>query len=154
MRWHKSLGVQDPRKVYYLNAGGCKKERSGSTSGVSSPFSVNVVQEDHRSSFIIEKGLKDIKLYLSGILSTKMVPSLDCFSSSLHTSSPFLYWSRTFPVGIIFLLRIIKTEAVGPPVASRSRRFNIATRIVDSLQKFLYRVTSIKKSAGENFCYS
>jgi hypothetical protein len=153
--WHKPLGVQEPIKVY-SKMEVVEKKGPARQVGCFSFFpskTLNVVQEDgHLISLsdIIEKGSKDIKGYLFAISKFLRNPCEVGLFGFVVISSLFLPIVLTyvvtfpflvlFPLGIVFLLRIIKTEPV--QVTSQIRGL-LAIRIVESLQRFRYWLTSI-----------
>jgi hypothetical protein len=147
--WHKPLGVQEPIKVYLKTE---VVEKKGPARQVD-VYVENDLQEDGHLSYsdsVMEKGLEVVKDFLSltsEFLRNPCKYSLFAFLFGLFLYLPiFLTYVITFPffvlfpLGIVFLLGIIKTE----PVQVRSQnRGLLATRIIESLQQFRYRATSI-----------
>jgi hypothetical protein len=146
--WHKPLGVQEPIQVYLKTE---VEEKKGLARQVG-VYVENDLQEDGHFSYsdIIEKGLTFVEDAFSDITDFLRNPCEDgvveflfglflglSISLTYVITFPFLV---LFPLGIVFLLGIIKTEPV--QVRSQSRGL-LATRIVESLQQFRYRVTSI-----------
>jgi hypothetical protein len=161
--WNKPLGVQEPIKVYLKTE---VVENNGPVQqvGCFSFFmskTLNALQEDSLISFsdIIQRGLNDLVAILSGISRFFRNPCEDgffVFLGALYFHLPFaLIYVITFPffilfpLGIVFILRIIKTEPVGPQVTSLSRGL-LTTQIIEFLQELRYWLTSIVSNFVES----
>jgi len=137
--WHKPLGVQEPMRIYFTEA---TPERHGPQS---------VTNPDITASYVISKVHKWIKEIAGDIVKFLRNPEDLCDALLKYVIViPFLlfllfsfYIFLPFPLGIILLLKILKTQSVpGGVDGSLHQRPLIATQIVLALRKLRLRLTS------------
>ena len=147
--WHKPLGIQEPVRIYFKTDAMAEEHRSVMSDGTPKISARN----------LISKVGEGIRGEATGIFNTLMDPCnegvfMAVFSlffalplSVLLTS--ILCLLLPFPLGIIFLLKILQTKPVteGPS----DGRGLIAARVLLSLRKFRYRLTSYIARVSEGW---
>ena len=156
--WHKPLGVQDPVQIYFkVETEKVNKvdEVPQVDAGLPIPSlqRLNILQDHGQISFdvVISKSWGLIKEIASNLTEFLMDPcdGIPFFASILVLLflPIFLIYFMTlpffilFPLGTIFLLRVIKTEPTPREMPLQSRGL-LANRIVSSLRTFRFRLTS------------
>ena len=156
--WHKPLGVQEPLKIYLkVETEGIKQidevRRVSAGLTILCCQVLNILQTDDQISFddVISKTWRFVKMigsFVEVIFSSPCSDGVVDFFGAFFVFLPVLViYVITlpifilFPLGIVFLLRVIKTEPTRQDTPSQSRGL-LANRIVSLLQTFRYRLTS------------
>ena len=145
--WHKPLGVQEPVKIYWKT--GARQAESDATQQVSIEgrnFGLSFGDVVSRGWTAINGGVAPILVFLRNPAEGGCIVAL--FMLFITIPLTFTYtitfpFFVLFPLGIILLLRIIKTKPVPQEIEeSFQSRGLLAARMVGTLQRFSYRMTS------------
>ena len=152
--WHKPLGVQDPVRVYYrleavtLVAADDHLDTSNFESVITIKGVLSSIAGDFKSGLAsVRKVTHDIVGLLEdggGIIVIIVFCLLATFYSVTTLLfllvTPLVFLNIIFPIGIVFLLRIIKTKPINSEPSKK--RGLIASQLVFALRQFRYRLTS------------
>jgi len=134
--WHKPLGVQEPMRIYFKTDAPPEEQRTDTSDG-NPEVSVSYIMSKFAN--MIGPGVLNFFQSLCQCQG-KVFVNLFIGLPVVLFYMTFLCLLLPFPLGIIFLLKVLKSK----PVAEESpdTRGLVAARIVFSLRKLRYRFTS------------
>ena len=151
--WHKPLGVQDPVRIYYrletvTPAADDHADTSNFQSAITLKGVVSSIAGDFKSALVsvrvASRNITDLLEDGGGIIAIIVFCLLAVFYSVAILcclfATPLVLLNIIFPIGIIFLLNIIKTKPINSEPSNK--RGLIAFQLVFALRQFRYRLTS------------
>jgi len=140
--WHKPLGLQDPIRIYFKS--GAVTTQGGHENTLNENIDISVKDVVSKVGEVLKDLATDISDFYRDLCKEGPIVAL----LVLFVGIPiwlFLMLSLVvlipFPLGIVFLLKIIKTEPI-TTVPSNARDGLIAARIILTLREFRHYLTS------------